>query len=189
MTVCTLILCIGVFCSCNAKNDNESDVFNLSIKLVEYADDLIIVSVEIGDERVVGTAERKSFVEKENSFFNVTKSVYEIDGVAIYGGIVDELTQDELNFGGKTYSHLKIVFDYDTIYKSTKSDGEISRDGKYYVHSFVLDDSLNNVLLERETPNTAVWYETLMGSAVALIIIVATIVALKGKYGRKKDEN
>ncbi len=189
MTVCTLILCIGVFCSCNANPEIENEAYDLSIKSISYADDLIIVTVKIGDERVVGTAQRENVVEKKNSFFNVTKNTYKIDGVAIYGGIVNALSQDELNHDGKTYSHLKIVFDYATIYKSTKSDGELSKDGKYFVHSFVLDDGVNGILLERETPATAVWYETLICVAVALLIIVATIVALKGKYGRKKDEN
>ncbi|MCQ2602916.1 MAG: hypothetical protein MJ193_03190 [Clostridia bacterium] len=161
----------------------------MSIKSIGYADDTIIVTVKIGKERIVGNAQLDNTVEKKNSFFNITKNTYQIDGVAIYGGIVGNLTQDELNFDGKTYSHLKIVFDYDTINKSTKSNGDLSKDGKHFVHSFVLDDGQNNITLERETPNTAVWYETLIGCAVALMIIVATIVALKGKYGREKDEN
>ena len=85
-----------------------------------------------------------------------------------------------------------MVLRYDTIYKSIKSNGEITRSGRIYTHAFALDENLQNDVftLEMRSANSANWYAVLVACAfgVVLISIIATLAVKGAKWQKTKTK-
>lgn len=126
---------------------------------------------------------------EEDHFF--THYVYSVtfDGEAIFCAVEQLLTQDGTILDGAEYSTLKIVYDYDTIYKSIKSDGVHTKSGRTNTHSFEVSKGPFEVHLNRQTPRQSTWYAVLIGGAVATVVAFSIAHLVRGKYGRKTQEN
>lgn len=125
----------------------------------------------------------------EDGFFDMYNYTITFDGNAIFSAVEGIIQQDVTLLNGQKYSTLKIIYDYDTIYKSMKSQGNTQKsDGKYY-HSFEVERALFRAGITRAVANQSVWYGVAIGGAVLLLAVGLTLTYIRGKYGRKKQEN
>jgi len=107
---------------------------------------------------------------------------------SIFSAVENSLTLEQRNFEGVTYSTLKVNFSYATIYKSTKSDGVVTKSGKVYYHTYAIDNVNEDafVLLNRESPYAAMWYLALGDSVAFVGILVLLVIIIKGKRNGKE---
>ncbi len=192
-------------CACDKQDDSDGDVIrNLYIYSVELqkkddtqnatdaTDDnvaLVYVTFSQTSRKIEGaTALWHSEKSKDTEFYYLTKTSITLNPNAIFCAVKESVPQEELTDGEVVYNRLKVVLRYDTIYKSIKSDGEITRTQRTYTHKFALDESLENDVftLEMRTPNSANWYAVLVACAlvVALVAIIVTC-AVKGAKCQK----
>lgn len=129
---------------------------------------------------------------KDGEFYFVSKTSISSNPQSIFSAVRASIPQEDLVHNDVRYNRLKVVLRYDTIYKSIKSDGEVTRKGRTYTHIFALDESLDNEVftLEMRSPNSANWYATLVGCAliVVLIAIVATLSVKGAKWQKTKTK-
>jgi len=125
---------------------------------------------------------------KDGAFYNVSETTVTLAPDSIFSAVKESVPQEDLVHNDVEYNRLKVVLRYDTIYKSIKSNGEITREGRKYVHKYALDQSLESDVftLEMRTQNAASWYETLLGCAVAVALVaIGVTFALKGVKWQK----
>lgn len=211
----TLISAFSLF-ACN-KEDNEDVVRDLYIYDIEFEEDetpqspsgeavisddssesngdssekvaIIYVTFSKTDRKLEGCgAVWHSEKRKDGAFYNVSETTVTLAPESIFSALKECVPQEDLVHNDVEYNRLKVVLRYDTIYKSIKSNGEITRAGRKYVHKYALDQSLESDVftLEMRTQNAASWYGTLLGCAllVALAAIGVTL-ALKGVKWQK----
>ncbi len=92
---------------------------------------------------------------------------------------------------GKTYNVLKVALRYDTIYKHIKSDGEIVKSGRYYLHTFDIDEEEHTQTFELnfKSQNSASWYSVLISCCIALAVaLIGATAAIKGGVWQKKKK-
>lgn len=186
-----LVLCTGMLFACDKQESEVQTEYGLYISDLSYDEDSLTLTVHVGlgdgNRKLDGiTAHREYALTRKNAYWNLVENTFTLDGSAIYSVVNSALTQDELNHDGKFYSCLKIVFDYVTIYKSTKSDGNVTASGKNYVHSFTVTESGNTyAVLTRETPFTAAWYATLICAGIAVAAVAVAVMLARGNYARR----
>lgn len=125
---------------------------------------------------------------KDGAFYNVSETTVTLAPDSIFSAVKESVPQEDLVHNDVEYNRLKVVLRYDTIYKSIKSNGEITREGRKYVHKYALDQSLESDVftLEMRTQNAASWYGTLLGCAVAVALVaIGVTLALKGVKWQK----
>lgn len=173
---------------CNAHQPQSAE-YGVYVKSADVVDDVCTVHLaRSGKGESVGDS--VILIEMTGgSFFDTYHYTVSFDGEAIFSAVSDAITQDGTILDGKEYSTLKIVYDYDTIYKSTKSDGVQSKSGRTHTHSFEVTNAPFQASLTRDVPNQSVWYAVAIGVTVALLLGVVTLMAVRGKYGRKNQEN
>ena len=136
-TLILIILLALVFTlvACNEVEPSNS-TYGVYLKSASVEDGVCTVRLSrsakgdsLGESQIVVEGE-------EDHFF--THYVYSVtfDGEAIFCAVEQLLTQDGTILDGAEYSTLKIVYDYDTIYKSIKSDGVHTKSGRTNTHSF-----------------------------------------------------
>ncbi len=129
---------------------------------------------------------------KDGAFYNVSETTVTLAPDSIFSAVKESVPQEDLVYNDVEYNRLKVVLRYDTIYKSIKSNGEITRAGRKYVHKYALDQSLESDVftLEMRTQNAASWYGTLLGCAlaVALVAIGVTFAIKGGKWQKTKTK-
>lgn len=122
----------------------------------------------------------------------MTETTISLNPSSIFSAVKASVPQEDLVSDGVEYNRLKVVLRYDTIYKSIKSDGEITRAGRTYTHVFALDESLENdvITLKMRSPNSANWYATLVCCALAIVLIalVATLSVKGAKWQKTKTK-
>lgn len=109
----------------------------------------------------------------------------------IYDEVKSKLTDEDYKFDGVEYKRLKIALRYDTMYKSIKTNGEVSKVKNVYRHVFQLDETSQNEMpkLSLYNYNSATWYTLLIcGVVLAAVIAVCLIAALRGKYGKRQQK-
>lgn len=185
-------LCLCALTACSKNEDSGDTEYSLYIKSVEYGDDGETLTVRVGlsaTPRALNgiAAERTYALNRVDYWWNEVENTFTFDGTALYGAVNAAVTPDEREFDGVTYSHLKIVFDYVTIYKSTESQGTVTRSGKNYIHTFNVNDGETACTLTRKTPYTAAWYATLAVVGVVLAAALCFILS-RGHYGGRKNE-
>ena len=211
----TLISAFSLF-ACN-KQDDEDVVRDLYIYDIEFEEDetpqspseeavisddssesngdsservaIVYVTFSKTDRKLEGcNAVWHSQKRKDGAFYNVSETTVTLAPDSIFSALKESIPQEDLVHDGVEYNRLKVVLRYDTIYKSIKSNGEITRVGRKSVHKYALDQSLESDVftLEMRTQNAASWYGTLLGCAllVALAAIGVTF-ALKGVKWQK----
>lgn len=125
---------------------------------------------------------------KDGAFYNVSETTVTLAPDSIFSAVKESVPQEDLVHNDVEYNRLKVVLRYDTIYKSIKSNGEITREGRKYVHKYALDQSLESDVftLEMRTQNAASWYGTLLGCALAaMLVAIGVTFALKGVKWQK----
>lgn len=125
---------------------------------------------------------------KDGAFYNVSETTVTLAPDSIFSAVKESVPQEDLVYNDVEYNRLKVVLRYDTIYKSIKSNGEITREGQKYVHKYALEKSLESDVftLEMRTQNAASWYGTLLGCALAVALVaIGVTFALKGVKWQK----
>ena len=183
-----LLLLVGlVAVGCNS-TDTAPATYGVYVKSVTVEEDVCTVRLSRSGK---GESLQDSVIaveEVSGNFFDTYIYTVSFDGGATFSAVNNLLTQDGTILDGEEYSTLKIVYDYDTIYKSIKSDGVYTKSGKTHTHSFEVVEGPFQVTLTREVPNQSTWYAVAIGGTVALLLAVAvTLKVVRGKYGRKEE--
>ncbi len=193
------LFCAFLLSACNKSGQAESVSERSYFAYVsyEYPDDTdvvrAVVSLSGSEENQLETQIGwRSVSYAKNVWYNAQDVEIFVDSAALYGEI-EQRTQDEVHIqDGKLYHGLKVVFRYDTIYKSITSDADaVAKSGRYYRHSFELDDNTQSrtCRLYLSTQNSASWYSALIAGVIVLaVILLAAALAIKGKIWQKKKK-
>ena len=175
--------------ACNDTSDRVSYVYGVYIKSIEVSDGVCIVRLSRNESEYLVGESSIDISTVSGDFFD--EYIYDVafDGKAIFSAVEECLAQNGTLLDGQNISTLKIIYDYDTIYKSMKSDSAVTKNGKNYTHSFVVEQAPFDVTLTRDVPCQSAWYGVAIAGAVVLLGILITLTYVRGKYGRKKDEN
>ena len=150
---------------------------------------IIYVTFSKTDRKLDGcSAVWHSEKRKDGAFYNVSETTVTLAPDSIFSTVKESVPQEDLVYNDVEYNCLKVVLRYDTIYKSIKSNGEITREGQKYVHKYALEKSLESDVftLEMRTQNAASWYGTLLGCALAVALVaIGVTFALKGVKWQK----
>ena len=150
---------------------------------------IIYVTFSKTDRKLDGcSAVWHSEKRKDGAFYNVSETTVTLAPDSIFSAVKESVPQEDLVHNDVEYNCLKVVLRYDTIYKSIKSNGEITREGQKYVHKYALEKSLESDVftLEMRTQNAASWYGTLLGCALAVALVaIGVTFALKGVKWQK----
>lgn len=164
----------------NEQNDGEQSSNKVAIIYVTFSET---------DRKLDGcSAVWHSEKRKDGAFYNVTETTVTLAPDSIFSAVKESVPQEDLVHNDVEYNRLKVVLRYDTIYKSIKSNGEITREGQKYVHKYALEKSLESDVftLEMRTQNAASWYGTLLGCALAVALVaIGVTFALKGVKWQK----
>ena len=217
ITLILLVVALAVasalsLCACNEQADDDGDVVrNLYIYTIKFSGDeensdapsdgtsafdeqtdrvaTVYVGFSKTDRQVEGaSAVWHSDRRKDGEFYFVTETTISLNPSAIFSAVKASVPQEDLVSDGVEYNRLKVVLRYDTIYKSIKSNGEITREGQKYVHKYAREKSLESDVftLEMRTQNAASWYGTLLGCALAVALVaIGVTFALKGVKWQK----
>lgn len=193
--VIIIAICVFMLCSCN-KVERETvksyGIKYLGYKLNEEEDALYCyVYVTSSDDGLLNCerATWESDVAPENVWYNVQTINITVDPASIFSAVQDKLIQENPAANELEYNCLKVMLRYDTIYKSIKSDAEVTRSGSHYMHDFGLniDDESYTATLTYRYANSASWYSVLIAAAVVAFAVGVTVYsAVKGKLCRKK---
>ena len=189
--VIAALLCLISFCACNAtEQEGSSAERRLYLLGFSYGEDGVVnavVSIS-GGEELDCFATMLSDPKPQGAFYYSSRTTIVLHPDTIYSAVRGAMSQEDWSYNGIEYNRLKVVFRYDTIYKSVKSDGQIQVSGRYHLHSFPLDegDSEFQVGLTRKSPNSAAWYGALAAGGVALAVALTVTFAVLIKR-RKKD--
>ena len=127
----TLIVLCVILCACS--QTEESDVVERKIYLTggivftSVEDDTAYVHVSFsGDGECVGTATWSSEIQNVDLWYKQSTSTVTFDPSRIFSAVKEAVPQEDLKNEDHIYNRLKVVLLYDTIYKSIKSDGQIT---------------------------------------------------------------
>ena len=172
----------------SSDNTSESDEENGGEQPSEKVA-TVYVTFSKTDKKLEGcSAVWHSEKRKDGAFYNVSETTVTLAPDSIFSAVKECIPQEDLVHNDVGYNRLKVVLRYDTIYKSIKSNGEITRVGQKYVHKYALDQSLesDDFTLEMRTQNAASWYGTLLGCALAVALVaIGVTFALKGVKWQK----
>ena len=149
---------------------------------------IIYVTFSKTDRKLDGcSAAWHSEKRKDGAFYNLSETTVTLAPDSIFSAVKESVPQEDLVYNDVEYNRLKVVLRYDTIYKSIKSDGEITRAGRTYTHVFALDESLENdvITLKMRSPNSANWYATLVCCALAIVLAIVATLSVKGAKWQK----
>lgn len=187
----------GMLFACDEKSEEnapiERSIYVYKIDLPEQSDVAnVYVSFSKGElgQKIDGvSAKWESESYKINVWYNGSNSYFTLNPDSIFSALREQLPQESLIKDDVVYNRLKVIFRYDTIYKSIKSDGEVSRNGRTYTHTFELDEASKEVTykLSVRSANSASWYSVLIASAL-MVAIIGTIVylSIKSEVWQKK---
>ena len=176
--------------ACNSVSDLVPSVYGVYINSVVVDENgVCTVRLSRGEtDYLVGESQINIAIYEEGFWTRYTYDV-SFDGKAIFSAVEETLAQDGTLLNGQEYSTLKVIYDYDTIYKSIKSEGVRTKVSGNYVHSFEVDKTPFNTQLTRVMPRQSVWYGVAIAGAVVILAVALTLTYCRGKYGRKQEEN
>lgn len=190
----TLIALCVMLCACS--KTEESDVVERKIYLTggivftSVEDDTAYVHVSFsGDGECVGTATWSSEIQNVDLWYKQSTSTVTFDPSRIFSAVKEAVPQEDLKNEDHIYNRLKVVLLYDTIYKSIKSDGQITKNGRTYTHAFELDETLDErtITLTMRSARSENWYTALIAGGIVLFVIATGIyLAYKGRLCQKK---
>lgn len=190
----TLIALCVMLCACS--KTEESDVVERKIYLTggivftSVEDDTAYVHVSFsGGGECVGTATWSSEIQNVDLWYKQSTSTVTFDPSRIFSAVKEAVPQEDLKNEDHIYNRLKVVLLYDTIYKSIKSDGQITKNGRTYTHAFELDETLDErtITLTMRSARSENWYTALIAGGIVLFAIATGIyLAYKGRLCQKK---
>lgn len=191
----TLIALCVLLCACSdSGEDNATVVRNVyltgKIVFTDIAEDTAYVHVSFsGKGDSVGTATWASGEQNLDLWYSLSTTTVTFDPSRIFSAVKQAVPQEDLKNEDHIYNRLKVVLLYDTIYKSIKSDGQISKRGRTYTHVFNLDESKSeqSFTLSMRSPRSENWYTALIAGGIVLFVVVTGIcLACKGRLCQKK---
>ena len=187
LTIILLLTFLLTFVACSEADDEVRYVYGVYIKSVDVVDDVCTVRLSFGESDCLVGKASVDISSETDSFFERYTYVVVFNGKAIFSAVKDALAQDGTLLNGQEYSTLKIIYDYDTIYKSIKSTGRRVKVDDQYIHSFDVEDAPFRCQLTRDIPRQSVWYAVAISGAVVLVALGLTLTYIRGKYGRKEE--
>ena len=172
----------------SSENTGESNTANVGEQSSEKVATVYVTFSKTNRKLEGCGAVWQSEKRKDGAFYNVSETTVTLAPDSIFSAVKESVPQEDLVHNDVEYNRLKVVLRYDTIYKSIKSNGEITREGRKYVHTYALDQSLESDVftLEMRTQNAASWYGTLLGCALAaMLVAIGVTFALKGVKWQK----
>lgn len=195
-TLLAFVLCTITALLCACSQTEESDVVERKIYLTG---DIVFTSAEndtayvhvsfSGDGECVGTATWSSEIQNVDLWYKQSTSTVTFSPSRIFSAVKEAVPQEDLENEEHIYNRLKVVLIYDTIYKSIKSDGQITKNGRTYTHAFELDETLDEqtVTLTMRSARSENWYTALIAGGIVLFAIATGIyLAYKGRLCQKK---
>ncbi len=191
------IFCVFTLVACDASDAlrSSSSEYPLHLLGFSYSEEESVVYGVVGisgsDANLIDCPKASATAQyvDEGPFFYRRDTRLILDPQAIYSAVTGAMTQEDWMHDGLKYKELKIVFRYDTIYKSVTTDGQTVKSGKHYLHSYMLesDESEHTVLISQRTQNTANWYSVLILCMLIVgVAVVAAVLAVKGKIWQRK---
>ena len=176
----------------SSENTGESNTANVGEQSSEKVATVYVTFSKTNRKLEGCGAVWQSEKRKDGAFYNVSETTVTLAPDSIFSAVKESVPQEDLVHNDVEYNRLKVVLRYDTIYKSIKSNGEITRSGRTYTHAFTLDENIQNDVftLEMRSANSANWYAVLAACAfgVVLISIIATLAVKGAKWQKTKTK-
>ena len=197
MLIC--LFCVVTLCACNNQSKQvevSQRQYNayISIGYPQDGTEAYVYVMLSGDEE--GSLESPigwevAFYAK-NTWYNAQDVTISVPAEAICAEIESMMTEDMYFHDDVEYDSLKIIFRYDTIYKSIHSDADavVRGDGKY-VHLFTLDgdEEMQTFHLNLTSQNAASWYTMLIACVIILTVaLLGVSLAIKGKIWQNRKK-
>lgn len=189
-----ILTCLFSLSACDDVEQTSEYGYFLAVESVSEKDGEVQVKLILStaeNDNTLDMVKANCFVavERDGFFYDKAEYIFRLDGESIFSATEDFLALYGTNYAVEDFSSLKIVFDYVTIYKSTKSDGVRLESGKKYVHSFEIENTDNVFVLDRRIAHSSAWYGvTIIATVCAVGAVIAVAVIKRGKYGRKNEE-
>lgn len=197
MMIC--LFCVVTLSACNSQkrepevSQREYNVY-LSLAYPSEGTEVYAYVMLSGDEEnmLETTIGWESSFYAKNTWYNAQDVVITVPSEALCAEI-GELVTDEMYFHEDAeYDSLKIIFRYDTIYKSINSDAEraVRSNGKY-VHLFELSEDVEaqTFHLHLTSQNAASWYTMLIACVIIFAVgLLGVSLAIKGKLWQKRKK-
>ena len=193
--VLMVLLSISFLCyACSAPDEDTN--YYIYVKNYVYDEDTNTVIAVLGfttesDKEISSEVVFDSSSTLDNVFY-YKQTTYISFNTSIFYLKVDEIFTDDIKYHNDVlYNNTKFRVDYVTSMKSIKSDGKLTKSGKYYIHSYDATDGDMKITLTRKYANQASWYGVLIGCAVAGLTIglVVALCIKKNKDNVREQEN
>lgn len=193
--IVVVLSCIMLF-ACNAQ-EGEDSVREIYYYGMEYPEDseiaIVYVTFSKTDTLIEGVeGVWHSELKNDGAFYQVSTSTVSYNDGAIFSAVENFIPQENLIHDGIEYKGLKVVLRYATIYKSIKSDGNLTMSSGNYVHTFDIQEGGEDggFTLTMRSARSAVWYGMLLGIAVGVALCIVGIrFLIKGGKWQKKTQN
>lgn len=197
MIICLFCVLLLAACNNNSSDDKATEREYAAYLRYEYPEDgnefYAIVTLS-GEEKnqLKSKINWHSETFPKDVWYNQQNVAITIDSAAICKEVAGIVRDKDYIHDGKEYNSLKVIFRYDTIYKSiTTNSDEVFKSGRYYVHRFVLNEENNSQIcnLYLTSQNAASWYSMLIACVIVLaVILLGVALAIKGKLWQKKEK-
>jgi hypothetical protein len=117
-----------------------------------------------------------------DAWWDYTTTIYTLPSAEIVRAVEAETSvSDRTDENGVYYPGVRVVLEWDTLYKNLISNGEVAKLGKVYRHIFALDggEEVQDFMVLDRTPYKPAWYGLAVGIAVALLLAVAVASQFK----------
>ena len=196
VTVVVIVVVLSTLLSACNNNESSGDYeYRMYIRRTVYNSDdgvmTVYVSLTKDEDSKIEGANANWHYEKSNvnAFFGRYDYTVNFSPSTIFSAVENSLTQEQRIVDGVEYNILKVVFEYATIYKSLKSDGEKHISEEYYLHDFALDETQTSfeTTLSLRVQSSAGWYGVLIAAAVAAFGTIILIVLVRRKKYAKQE--
>ena len=192
-----LAFCIFALVACNAdeSSSQEEDKVTYKLHLLGYSYDeetstvTAVLSFAGGEDSEIDfapiEASRASY--QKNLWYNGVYIQAPLDPNSIFCAVRDGMPQEAWSHDEATFENLKVALRYDTIYKSIKTNGVVARSGRYYLHTFMLEEGVDSAtfIISQTTQNSATWYSALIACGI-LLVALGTAAYLAVEYLKRQ---
>lgn len=185
-----LLMAIPLSACDRIDNTRAERIYRLDIVQAGQTDEGVVAYVALSSNEGIADANYLSYVHSDGTFYDRQEIWLTLSPKSIYSAVYDRLAQEEGVMDVLENNRLIVIFRYDTIYKSIKSNGKVVRSGGKYVHCFELDSQSDQdtIYLTRRAANSASWYTVLAASGLILLALLTLFVVLKRNYGRRQEK-
>ena len=193
------LFCVVMLSACNAQK-SEPEVsqrqYNAYMSIAYSPDEATIYAYVMlsGDEEnmLESTISWESSFYAKNTWYNAQDVIISVPSEELCAEIDSRITDDMYFYEDMEYDTLKIIFRYDTIYKSINSDADrVARGNGKYVHLFELDgdNEAQTFNLHLTSQKAASWYTILIACVIIFAVaLLGVSLAIKGKIWQKRKK-